>query len=62
MVLTVDQPTGTMRILGFPVKLSETPAELQRPAPKLGEHTREILARIGFAEKEAEEFKRKGAV
>ena len=62
MVLTVDQPTGTMRILGFPVKLSETPAALQRPAPKLGEHTGEILARIGFAEKQVEEFKRKGAI
>ena len=62
MVLTVDQPTGTMRILGFPVKLSQTPAELQRPAPMLGEHTEEILARIGFSEEQVQEFKRKGAV
>lgn len=62
MVLTVDQPTGRMRILGFPVKLSETPAALQRPAPNLGEHTGEILARIGFSENQVQEFKRKGAI
>jgi crotonobetainyl-CoA:carnitine CoA-transferase CaiB-like acyl-CoA transferase len=62
MVLTVEQPTGKMRILGFPVKLSETPAELKRPAPKLGEHTGEILAGIGFSENQVQEFKRKGAI
>ena len=62
MVLTVDQPTGPMRILGFPVKLSETPAALQRPAPKLGEHNGEILTRLGFSEEQAEEFKRRGAI
>jgi crotonobetainyl-CoA:carnitine CoA-transferase CaiB-like acyl-CoA transferase len=62
MVLTVDQPTGPMRILGFPVKLSETPAALQKPAPKLGEHNGEILARLGFSEEQAEEFKRRGAI
>jgi crotonobetainyl-CoA:carnitine CoA-transferase CaiB-like acyl-CoA transferase len=62
MVLTVDQPTGTMRILGFPVKLSATPGALRRPAPKLGEHNEEILARIGFSGKQAGEFKRKGAI
>jgi crotonobetainyl-CoA:carnitine CoA-transferase CaiB-like acyl-CoA transferase len=62
MVLTVEQPTGKMRILGFPVKLSETPAELKRPAPKLGEHTGEILAGIGFSENQVQAFKRKGAI
>ena len=62
MVLTVEQPTGKMRILGFPVKLSETPAELRRPAPKFGEHTGEILAGIGFSENQVQEFKRKGAI
>jgi crotonobetainyl-CoA:carnitine CoA-transferase CaiB-like acyl-CoA transferase len=62
MILTVDQPSGRMRILGFPVKLSETPAALRRPSPKLGEHTEEILARIGFSASETQAFKRKGAV
>lgn len=62
MVLTLDPAAGGLRILGFPVKLSDTPAALARPAPKLGEHTGEILARLGFSEEQAGEFKRKKAV
>jgi crotonobetainyl-CoA:carnitine CoA-transferase CaiB-like acyl-CoA transferase len=62
MVLEVEQPTGTMRILGFPVKLSDTPAALQRPAPQLGEHTAEILATIGYSENEIQEIKKRGAI
>ncbi len=44
MVLDVEHPGhGTVRMTGFPVKLSDTPARIHRPAPKLGEHTEEIL-------------------
>jgi CoA:oxalate CoA-transferase len=35
-----------MRTLGIPVKLSETPGALRRPAPLLGEHTEEVLAEL----------------
>ncbi|MFJ3263991.1 CaiB/BaiF CoA transferase family protein [Pseudomonas sp. NPDC086581] len=33
------------RMVGSPLKLSETPVEYQRPAPMLGEHTDEVLKR-----------------
>lgn len=47
LVLDVAQPDGTtVRMTGFPVKLSETPARLHRPVPSLGEHTTEILASL----------------
>ncbi|NQW11740.1 MAG: CoA transferase [Alphaproteobacteria bacterium] len=32
-----------IRMTGFPVKLSDTPAELRLPPPELGEHNHEIL-------------------
>ena len=32
-----------IKMTGFPVKLSDTPCELRRPAPDLGEHNEEIL-------------------
>ena len=44
MVVEVDHPTlGTMRTLGSPIKLSATPPAVRRCAPRLGEHTEEVL-------------------
>jgi crotonobetainyl-CoA:carnitine CoA-transferase CaiB-like acyl-CoA transferase len=43
-----EHPTaGRIRLVGPPARLSETPGALRRPAPRLGEHTREILSGIG---------------
>ena len=54
MVAEVEHPrAGAMRTLGVPVKLSETPGGVRRPAPLLGEHTREV-AREWLADEEAE--------
>jgi alpha-methylacyl-CoA racemase len=51
MVVELDQPElGPVRLLGVPVKLSRTPGEPDRPAPALGEHTREVLAEAGIGE------------
>ena len=40
---TEHASAGTVRLPGFPYKLSGTPAELHRPPPLLGEHTEEVL-------------------
>ncbi|RLL46845.1 CoA transferase [Oceanobacillus piezotolerans] len=40
---------GTMKQVGIPIKLSETPGEIRKQAPKLGEHTDEILGEIGIS-------------
>jgi CoA:oxalate CoA-transferase len=53
MVLDVDHGQhGTIRMVGFPVKMSGTPCTLRRPAPRLGEHTSEVLAELGLSEAE----------
>jgi formyl-CoA transferase len=50
MVVEMEHPVeGIVRSLGIPVKLSETPAEIRRPAPLLGEHTEETLAKVGYS-------------
>jgi formyl-CoA transferase len=43
---------GTVRTLGIPQRWSETPATLRHPAPRLGEHTAQLLGEYGFAEGE----------
>ena len=46
MVVEIDHPGhGPVRMTGFPIKLSATPARLRRPAPALGEHTDAVLTR-----------------
>jgi crotonobetainyl-CoA:carnitine CoA-transferase CaiB-like acyl-CoA transferase len=49
MVLEIDHPGhGPVRMTGFPVKLSATPARLRHPAPALGEHTDAVLRDLGY--------------
>ena len=47
MVINSNGPEGrNIKMTGFPVKLSETPAKLFRSPPLLGEHTDEILKKL----------------
>lgn len=57
-----DPRVGKMVLPGFPVKFSETPGELRRSAPLLGQHNEEVLTTIlGYSEEEVEQM-RKGRV
>jgi CoA:oxalate CoA-transferase len=62
MVLELEQPSGRVKTLGFPVKMSDTPAKVYRPAPQLGQHTREILLDLGLTAERIEELERRGVV
>jgi crotonobetainyl-CoA:carnitine CoA-transferase CaiB-like acyl-CoA transferase len=47
MIVEIEHPVeGTIKALGIPVKLSDTPGAVRRPAPLLGEHTEEILREV----------------
>jgi formyl-CoA transferase len=51
-----------LQVPGVIPVLSETPGEIRTSAPKLGEHTDEVLREIGFSEKEIEGFRQEGIV
>ncbi|WP_195820744.1 CaiB/BaiF CoA transferase family protein [Roseobacter sp. MH60115] len=49
MIVDVDHATaGQVKTIGHPVKYSRTPAKVDQAAPVLGQHSREVLAEIGY--------------
>ncbi|OLT12355.1 CoA-transferase [Pseudonocardia sp. CNS-139] len=63
MVVEMDHPLeGRVRGLGIPVKLSETPGRIRRPAPLLGQHTDETLTELGYSADEIRTLRGNGVV
>ncbi|RVU38103.1 CoA transferase [Hwanghaeella grinnelliae] len=63
MIVETDHPVaGMTKALGLPVKFSETPGGIERPAPLLGQHSVEVLAEGGYGADEIEAMIASGAV
>lgn len=53
MLVETEHPViGTVKNIGVPVKMSATPGRIYRPAPVLGQHSREVLQQFGWEESE----------
>ena len=58
----MDHPSeGRLRMASFPVNFASTPADIRRPAPRLGEHTAQLLREAGLDEATIEALLSSGA-
>lgn len=59
----IDRKLGKVKVCNTPIKLSRTPAKVDRPAPHLGEHTHEVLsAMLGLDEAKIESLEAAGVI
>ena len=61
----VDRPhptAGTVRMIGQPIELSDTPAHIETAPPLLGEHTDDVLRDAGYTDDEIHTFREDGVV
>jgi crotonobetainyl-CoA:carnitine CoA-transferase CaiB-like acyl-CoA transferase len=61
LVETNHAKAGPVKGIGAPVKFHSTPSAASRPAPVLGQHTREVLAEAGYAASEIQAMIATGA-
>jgi len=62
MVVDVDHSSeGIVKTLGLPVKFSRTPGKVAFGAPLYGEHTRTVLAEIGYTSEQVDDLVTAGA-
>lgn len=62
-VVTVEHPTaGAIRTLRNPIGLSDTPAQVRRPPPLLGQHNDEVLLEMGYSRATIRRLARTGVI
>lgn len=63
MLLEKEEDLGKISYVKVPMKLSSTPAEIEKRAPKLGEHTTTILRKmLGYTKADIEALKAKNII
>ena len=62
MIIETNHPSvGPTRAIGCPIKFSRSPTAVQRPAPRFGEHSAEVLREFGLGESDVAALLASGA-
>jgi crotonobetainyl-CoA:carnitine CoA-transferase CaiB-like acyl-CoA transferase len=63
-IVEFDHPAaGPVKLMGYPVRFSKTPAQVAREAPEFGQHTEEVLQElVGLSWEEIAELRAEGVV
>jgi crotonobetainyl-CoA:carnitine CoA-transferase CaiB-like acyl-CoA transferase len=63
--MLLEQPTASgegVRQAGVALKLSDTPGQVRRPGPTLGQHTTEVLTALGYSQQDVARLRSSGVV
>jgi formyl-CoA transferase len=61
--VSVEHPlAGTVKMVGAPLQMSETPLKVQGPSPTLGQHNDDILASLGYDEAQIASMREGGVI
>jgi formyl-CoA transferase len=63
MIVEAEHPVyGAVKLTGFPMKLSDTPATMRIAPPTVGEHNEQVLAQLGYTEGQIRDLQTAGVV
>jgi len=59
MIVKMEHPVfGEIQNLASPIKMSRTPPKIRSLAPKIGQHSEEILKSLNYSEEDIQNFKK----
>jgi len=63
LLQTIYHPeAGEIRVVGIPVKFSETPGTIRLAPPRVGEHTEQILTDLGYTPEQIQSLRAEGVI
>jgi crotonobetainyl-CoA:carnitine CoA-transferase CaiB-like acyl-CoA transferase len=63
MIAELKHPSfGIIQNINSPIKYSKTPLKIRSLAPKVGEHTKEILKQLGYSNEDIKDLKKAGVI
>lgn len=63
MIVDVPHPRiADLKLLGVPIKLSDTPGDVRMPPPLKGQHTEDVLSELGYSEADIRAFRERRVI
>ena len=63
MVIQIKHPKfGEVQNIASPIKMSRTNLTIRSLAPKVGQHTKEVLKNYNYSDEDIREFRKKGII
>ncbi len=63
LIQTVEHPiAGEVKVIGIPIKFSETPGTIRLNPPTVGQHNDEVLAELGYSDEQIATFRDEGVI